>query len=256
MLRTMSIVLLVASVNSFARADGPSADEAAIRKAVESYVEAFNRRDAKALAAHWSPDGVYTSRVSGEQIVGRQSLEAEFAAQFEDFEDARVEVKVDSIDFISPNVALEQGTATVIGPNETPDKSSYSAVHVKRDGKWLIDRVSEEDEEDEAPKIVSHYEQLKDLEWMIGKWVDQAGGDIVTTECHWTRNRNHLTRSFTVTIEDRVGTGAKGDASQWTRVQRGAMGPSRQRAQDGPRTCRTQRARQGRPPSGHEGGTG
>ena len=41
---------------------GQSADEAAIRKAAASYVEAFNKHDAKALADHWSPEAVYTNR--------------------------------------------------------------------------------------------------------------------------------------------------------------------------------------------------
>ena len=48
-----------------------AADEATIRKAVESYVAAFNQQDAKALAAIWSPEAVYTNPLSGEQVVGR-----------------------------------------------------------------------------------------------------------------------------------------------------------------------------------------
>ena len=207
MSRIMCFVLMLVFIQSFARANEPSADEVAIRKTVESYVEAFNRQDAKGLAAHWSEEGVYSSRLSGEQITGRAALETEFAAQFQGNGDVRLEVRVDSIEFVSPNVALEHGTATVTRPDETPDKSSYTAVHVKRDGKWLLDRVREEDEldaEEEEAKPISHYEQLKDLEWMIGKWVDDAGGDIITTECEWTRNKNHITRSFTVTIDGRV----------------------------------------------------
>ena len=50
-----------------------------------------------------------------------------------------------------------------------PKNSDYTAIHVKRDGKWLLDRVSEE----ESPVIFSNYDRLKDLEWMIGDWVDQ-----------------------------------------------------------------------------------
>ena len=76
----------------------------------------------------------------------------------------------------------------------------YSAVHVKRDGQWLIDRISER--EIVAPP--SHYEQLKELEWMIGDWTDQAGEGTVSTECHWARNNNFIIRSFTVSIAGTV----------------------------------------------------
>lgn len=175
-------------------------DRAAIQKAVKSYVAAFNARNAKRLAAHWSLDGVYTSRTSGEQITGRAALEKDFTALFSAEKDTKLKVDTESIDFISPNVALEQGTATVLRPKSEPQKTSYSVVHVKRDGKWLIDRVTEQD----ASEPPSHYEQLKDLEWMLGTWIDQEGGEVIKTECQWTRNKNFIVRTFTATIEDQI----------------------------------------------------
>lgn len=200
MKRTILFLVFCALVAACGRvtasAEDRTTDKAAIQKAIQSYVAAFNARDAKALAAHWSPEGVYISRLSGDQVTGRASLEKEFAALFQEAKDARLDVTVLSIDFISPNVALERGKATVVRPESEPASTSYSAVHVKREGKWLIDRVSEE-----AIRVTpSHYEQLKDLEWMIGEWVDQAGEDIVTTECRWSRNNNFIIRSFTVSV--------------------------------------------------------
>ncbi|HUT11807.1 MAG TPA: SgcJ/EcaC family oxidoreductase [Thermoguttaceae bacterium] len=176
-------------------------DKAAIEAAVESYVKAFNARDAKALAEHWSPEGVYTSRLGGEQITGRDALAEEFAAQFEASENTKLEVATESIEFLSPNVALERGTATVTEPEAEPVKSEYTAVYVQREGRWLIDRVSEEEK---LPAPPSHFGQLEDLDWMVGDWIDREGGEAITTQCQWTRNRNFLVRAFMVSIEDRV----------------------------------------------------
>lgn len=183
-----------------AEADRQAADEAAIRKAVESYVAAFNRKDGKALAALWSPDAVYTNRLSGEQVVGRAEIEKQFAAIFAETKGAKLESKTESVRFVSPNVAVEEGTAKVIRPDQPPEESNYTAVYLKRDGQWLLDRVSEED----APVVPSHYEQLKDLEWLIGRWVDEDDNNTVVTECNWTRNNNFIARSFTVQIRDRI----------------------------------------------------
>ena len=194
-------VVVLAIVGAKGACAQDSDDTAAIEKAINSYVAAFNARDAQALAAHWSPDGVYISRPNGEEITGREALVKEFSALFEEEQGTKLEVSTESIEFISPNVALEQGTATVLRPETEPAKSSYSVVHIKRDGQWLIDRVSEEEEFPEAP---SHYEQLKDLEWMIGDWIDEEGGAAIKTQCQWTRNRNFLLRAFTASIEDRV----------------------------------------------------
>jgi len=166
-----------------------------IKKAVTAYIAAFNARDATTLAELWSPGAVYRSQATGEIIAGREALEAEFAAQFEDRKDARLEVATKSIEFISPNVALEEGTATIVQTNMPPEKSSYTVIYVKRDDKWLIDRVKEEQG---SAAQDAHYEQLKDLEWLVGTWVDQDGDTVITTECQWVGNRNFLLRSFTV----------------------------------------------------------
>jgi uncharacterized protein (TIGR02246 family) len=199
MKRVMLAAAMIASALASAigaEADRQAADEAAIRKAVESYVAAFNRGDAKALAAMWSPEAVYTNPLSGEQVVGREEIEKQFADIFAEEKGLKLEANTDAIQFISPGVAVEHGTAKVIRPEE----SEYTAIYVKRDGRWLLDRVTEE----EVLDVPSHYEQLKDLEWMIGSWVDQDEQATVVTECNWARNNNFLVRSFTVQIRDRI----------------------------------------------------
>ncbi len=177
-------------------ADTPPGDRTMIEKSVDSYVAAFNAQDAEALAAHWSPEGVYIDRTSGQRIAGRDALEREFQEVFETQKDGRLDIKVESLEFVSPSVAIEQGAATITKPDSPPVVSSYSAVYVKREGKWLIDRVSEQ----EIVSPPSHYEQLKELEWMIGEWSDQADDGVVATECHWARNKNFIVRSFTVSV--------------------------------------------------------
>jgi uncharacterized protein (TIGR02246 family) len=175
-----------------------AADEAAIRKTVASYVEAFNKHDAKALADHWSPDAVYLNRSTGEEVVGRAAIAEQFAALFKEQPAVKLEVSVASVQFVSPNVAVERGTAKLIGPNSEPEEIEYSAVDVKRDGQWLFDRVTDKTKE-VAP---SHYEQLKVLEWMVGTWTADTDNADVELECNWTKNQNFLTRAFKITIGD------------------------------------------------------
>jgi len=177
-----------------------SVDQMAIQAAVASYVEAFNAKDAAALAAHWSPDAIYTNPLSGEQVVGRAAIEQQFAAIFADDEALKLVATTDSVQFISPGVAIEHGTATVTRPEQTPEESQYTAVYVKRDGEWLLDRVSEED----TPVVLSHYEHLQELEWMIGTWIDGDDQSVIETTCEWTKNRNFITRMYSLTVGDRI----------------------------------------------------
>jgi uncharacterized protein (TIGR02246 family) len=177
-----------------------TADKAAIEKAVTSYTAAFNARDAKALAAHWSPDAVYINPLTGSQVEGREAIVKEFEAILSELKETKLAVDVESIQFISPGVAVENGVAKLISADGQPEESSYTAIHVKHNGKWLLDRVTEED----VPVVLSHYEQLKELEWMIGTWVDGDDQASIKTTCQWTRNKNFITRSFTVSIRDRI----------------------------------------------------
>ncbi len=185
---------------SGADAEGQAADDAAIRQAVASYVEAFNQGNAPELASLWTPEAVYTNPLSGEQVVGRAAIEEQFTGIFADAQGAKLEATTHSIQFVSPSVAIEHGTAKFIQPEQTPEESGYSAVYVKRDGQWLLDRVTEE----AVVEIPSHYEHLKDLEWLVGRWTDQDDHATVVTECNWTKNNNFLVRSFAVQVRDRI----------------------------------------------------
>lgn len=189
-----------ASADDTAPAD-LSPDEAAIRTNCDKYVEAYNRRDSKSMAGMWSPDAIYMDPSTGEQVVGRDNIAKFFDDVFAGMEDAKLTATIDSIDFVSPNVAIEKGEAVVSYADFPAEETTYSAVHVKRDGKWYLDRVTEEEVEGPPP---SHYEQLKNLEWLVGSWVDADENSSIQTEVQWTKNRNFLRRSFAVVIGDQI----------------------------------------------------
>ncbi len=204
----MTRVLLCTIALSFlaiGRADGQesvsaTADETAIRQAVAAYVEAFGKHDAQALAELWSPEAVYTNRLTGEEVVGRAAIAEQFAAIFKEQPGLKLDVAPESIQLLSPNAAVEHGTAKLLASQSEPEIINYTAVYIKRDGRWLLDRVTDNDAE-EAP---THYEQLKVLEWMVGTWVDQDDAATIETECKWTKNRNFLTRSFSISVGDHI----------------------------------------------------
>jgi hypothetical protein len=52
--------------------------------------------------------------------------------------------------------------------------------------------------EEPKPVFRSNYQHLKDLEWMIGTWVDQDDQSRIETTSSWTRNQNFITRKFAI----------------------------------------------------------
>jgi uncharacterized protein (TIGR02246 family) len=179
----------------------PSADESAIRTNCEKYTEAYNRRDSQAMAAMWSPEAIYMDPTTNQQFIGRDAIAQHFDYIFAGSEDAKLAATIDSIDFVSPNVAIEQGRAVVSYQDHEPEETTYSAVHVRRDGRWYLDRVSEGETQDPPP---SHYEELKELEWLVGSWIDADDQVSIQTEIEWTKNKNFLRRSFAAVVRDQV----------------------------------------------------
>ncbi len=196
------VLFAVAPSPGLAADSDQAASEAAIRKMVAGYVEAFNKHDAEALAGFWSPDAVYLDRATGEQVVGRPEIAKRFTALFKNQPETKMTVNTESIRFVSPNVAVEQGTSKESSGEGEAEDVPYTAVYIKRDAQWMLDRVT--DQENKEPP--SHYEQLKPLEWMVGRWVDKDDDDNATieTDCNWTKNKNYLTRSYAVTIGDQI----------------------------------------------------
>lgn len=178
-----------------------AADEATIRDNAMKYVEAYNRRDSATMASMWSPEAIYMDPRTGEGVVGRDAIKEQFDYALAGQEDAKLAITIDSIEFLSPNVAIEKGAAIVTYGEHPTEESTYSAVHVKRDGEWLIDRISESEVLSPPP---SNYEHLKSLEWMIGSWIDEDETASVQTDCEWTKNKNFMTRSFVVVTREGV----------------------------------------------------
>lgn len=187
-------LLLIFLASALAEQHDPTAAESEVREAVSKYIEAYNKSDAKALAELWTEGAVYANPRTGEQTVGREAIEKQFAEVFAASKGVKLTAVTNDVQFISPHVAIERGVATLTGADGVKEHSEYSAVYMKSEGRWLLDRVSEE----EPPVVNSNYEHLKELEWMVGKWIDKDDAATVRTECSWTKNRNFLVRSFTI----------------------------------------------------------
>ena len=173
-----------------------SADEEAIRQADDSFVKAYEEGDAESIAALFTPDAEYVDEL-GNVFQGRDAIEESLAAFFAENPGCKLEMNIDTIRFISPGVAVEDGSTTITHPQSAVSVDSrYTTVYVKADGKWLAASVR-----DHAPKDRrEHRVQLQQLDWLLGDWVDEGDDAIVTFSCQSVDNGNFLNRTFTIQI--------------------------------------------------------
>jgi uncharacterized protein (TIGR02246 family) len=175
-----------------------SPDEVAIRKTIESYVDAFNHGDAAAVANQFSETGTLVDPISGEREIGREAIAKALSERFASGMKPKLSVTVETLRLLNDSVAIEEGTATVVTKKTPPEDSTYVAIHVKKDGKWLLDSVREtllpEPKSDDTNPLV-------ELSWMIGQWTDKSDDGSVDTLCDWTMNGTFITRTFTIAIQ-------------------------------------------------------
>ena len=74
-----------------------------------------------------------------------------------------------------------------------PEISRFTAIYVKEDGHWLQAAVR-----DEPAGNLTVHDRLKELEWLVGEWVNESQEAVVFTTCKWADNGNFLLREFTV----------------------------------------------------------
>lgn len=182
-------------------------DKAEIAKRQDAFVEAFHKGDAKAVAAFWAEDGDYTD-MTGKHLKGRAAIEKAFAGLFAENKGLKIRIDSDALRFVTPDVALEEGTTSVIpadgGP---PSRAKYAIVHVKKDGKWLLNTVR-----DSLYTPPSNYEHLRDLEWLVGNWADAKDkGAVARVDYAWAKDQNFLLSTFTTTFKNI----SVGGGTQW-----------------------------------------
>src|SRR5205085_1340146 len=87
---------------------GPSGAEAAIRKANTDYAAAMMAGDLDAIMAHWAKDADYVDE-SGKMTKGSDKIADLFRKVLPDIKGTKVVIKVNSLKFLRPEVALEDG---------------------------------------------------------------------------------------------------------------------------------------------------
>ncbi|HEV3261256.1 MAG TPA: SgcJ/EcaC family oxidoreductase [Gemmataceae bacterium] len=173
-------------------------DDAAITKNRLAFVKAFHSGDAEALAALWTPDGDYMDE-SGRDLKGRAAIEKAFTAFFAENKGLKLRIDIGSVRFVTPEVAIEDGTTDVIPPGGAPpNRTRYSIVHVKKDGQWQLASVRDAHFTPET-----NYEHLRGLEWVVGEWADAGEtGQTAHLSFTWSDNQNFLVNTFATTFKD------------------------------------------------------
>ena len=196
----IAVVLLTAALALAEKSPAGGDDEEAVRKATASFETAFNRGDAKAVAAHWIPDGDLIT-VTGQLVQGRDAIRRQIELLFAERRQPRIEMTTIAIRFLTPEVAILDGTSRFLpvakGP---PTNAHHTIILVKRDRRWMFANLRAA-----LSFPTSNYEHLQELEWLIGTWRHAGeGSEAEATEStwRWTDKKNFIIHNFVAKLNN------------------------------------------------------
>jgi uncharacterized protein (TIGR02246 family) len=169
-------------------------DEAGVREAIRSFVGAFDAGDAKAVATLHTPEA-HMVDVDGHALEGREAIEQGYAELFRKNPGAKIEISTDAVRFLGPDLAVEDGTNRVTPKPKDgiPWVNRHSVIYVRRDGRWLVAGEREYPGEEPSPR-----DRLKEMEWLLGDWVDESEDSVIHTSCHYSPDQAYLLRDFRI----------------------------------------------------------
>lgn len=195
-----------------AQADEPSAppadeakadsEEPAVRELLRNLVAAFDAKDLDALGKLLS-DKVLLVDSDGVSTSGREAVLDQYAAAFQDSPKATIKGTLDSLEFLTDDIARGEGTFRLDPePGDTdPIDGRFSILAIRQDKTWLLVEMRDYPAAPEESTGGSGDEEtLREFEWMIGSWVDESDDARVTSDIRWSLNRNFIIRDYRIEV--------------------------------------------------------
>jgi uncharacterized protein (TIGR02246 family) len=201
-LKFLWVCLLVPSYCSLASSDDkvPNKYADAVAKVFGAISAAYNSRDAKALADQFLPTAEFID-ADGNVFEGREAIAREFTALFEINPRDKATMAADAIREISPGILSVDGVAifsAAKGPD--PAKVEFTAIVVRQtDGRWLVASIRSEGER----SVRAPHARLKELEWLIGDWVDESDESTMHMSTRWSEDANFIVSCFSIEVGGR-----------------------------------------------------
>jgi len=172
-------------------------EQKAVADTISAFSKAYSTADAKALSDFFTDDVVVTDP-EGSETRGKTAVADMYAGSFQENPGLKLESEVAEVRFITPDVARVEGRSRLSSTGDAAEFTRFSSLLVRKDGKWQAAEIREftAPAEDVAP-----YERLRELEWIVGHWVDDGGNNKVEADVRWADNNSYLVRTYNAQVQ-------------------------------------------------------
>lgn len=172
----------------------PSAAEQEIHKASASYAEAVNAGNVEGVLALWTEDADYVDEL-GNEFKGKAAIAKMVKENIENPKRGKLTIEVATVRFPAETVAIEDGVLHLSLPTGVKESTKYTAVWVKKEGKWLLSSVRDLSGAAPADSPASN---LVPLQWLVGTWASEETSAPVEIHCQWALAEKFLRITFHV----------------------------------------------------------
>ncbi|SIO65802.1 conserved hypothetical protein [Singulisphaera sp. GP187] len=172
--------------------------EVELRNQLKALYHAYNQADAKAVSARFTDDAALIDQDGGE-VRGRDAIGRHYADAFDNGPTCKIAGEVDTVRFLTPDVA------SVLGHFQLEDEAGaalstgqYSLIAVRKGGEWRLAELR--DGSTTTAESADKEEPLRELEWLVGDWVDEGEDGKIVTTVRWDEDQKFLVRKYSVQI--------------------------------------------------------
>ncbi len=171
-------------------------NEDAVKQRLAGYAQAFNARNVAGIVDFFVDDAALVD-LDGNVTRGKATINEQFARGFAEPSKYTLKTTAETVRFIAPDVAQVEGTSKLEADGEASIVTRFITLVVKKGDAW---RIAEIRDLPGPAEDVEPYERLKELEWMVGDWVDESANATINSSIRWSDNRAFLIRDAHVQI--------------------------------------------------------
>jgi uncharacterized protein (TIGR02246 family) len=184
-----------------------SPSDVEIRNLLKAMTNAYNQADANGLAAVFTDDAMLFDQ-DGAGVRGRDAIGRHYGEAFDMGPICKIVEEVEAVHILSPDVASvighfhlddEKGTALFSG--------RYSLIAVRQQNQWKLAELR--DLANTSRDTADKGGPLRELEWLVGDWVDEGEEGKAASTVRWEEGKRFLVRKYSLQADgepDRSGT--------------------------------------------------
>jgi uncharacterized protein (TIGR02246 family) len=169
--------------------------EKPVRDLLREFNRAYNAADAKALAGLFVDEALVVDP-AGSETRGKPTIGEMYAASHREAPGLKLDSDVEQVRFLTPDLARVEGRSRVSAASGPANEfTRFTALAVRGEGTWRLAELREH----AAPlQEVPPSERLRELQWMLGEWVDEGDGNRVVVNVRWADNQSYMVRTYHV----------------------------------------------------------